>query len=68
MEGIFFALGILALVLLVYWAATNDGREPSDGTIGLFAYRKSRIAAKQGPGPGRNMPGNMQDRMSGRKR
>jgi hypothetical protein len=41
MEAIFFAIDIVAVILLLYWSIINDERKPGDPTIGLFAYHQS---------------------------
>lgn len=41
MEAIFFAVDIVAMLLLLYWSIINDERKPGKPTTGLFAYRES---------------------------
>jgi len=40
MEAIFFAIDIIGVVMLLYWAIVNDDREPGSPTSGIFAYRE----------------------------
>jgi hypothetical protein len=40
MEAIFFAVDIVGIVLVLYWAIINDDRKPGSPTTGLFAYRE----------------------------
>ncbi len=53
MEAIFFAVDIVAIILLLYWSIINDERKPGQPTTGLFAYRESlakdRAKTKQEP-------------------
>ncbi|WP_340118799.1 hypothetical protein [Pelagibius sp. 7325] len=49
MEAIFFAVDIVAIILLLYWSIINDERKPGQPTTGLFAYRES--LAKDGSKP-----------------
>ncbi len=41
MEGAFFAIDIIGVVLLLYWSIMNDRRGPDAPSIGLFAYRET---------------------------
>ena len=53
MEAIFFAVDIVAIILLLYWSIINDERRPDEPTTGLFAYyqslAQSRRKSKQKP-------------------
>jgi len=41
MEAIFFAVDIVGIILVLYWAIINDDRKPGSPTTGLFAYRET---------------------------
>lgn len=51
MEGIFFLLAVVGVLLVIHWAVTNDAAGNRRPTKGLFALRKSaeKRAERQRP-------------------
>jgi hypothetical protein len=56
MEAIFFAVDIVGIIWLLYWAIINDDRKPGSPTTGLFAYRET-IQGRSAAGAGRPTAG-----------
>jgi hypothetical protein len=63
MEAIFFAVDVVAVIVLLYWSIINDERKPGEPTTGLFAYQQSLAQSREKtkrespappPGPNRN--------------
>lgn len=62
MEAIFFAIDVVGVLLLLYWAIINDMRKPGTPTTGLFAYRETIKSPRAEDAPRRPSPPSRQGR------
>lgn len=54
MDGLYFALGNLAVCFIVFWAMINDRPQLAGRTVGLLAMRDDDSAPLAAPKPPRH--------------
>lgn len=55
MSGIYYALSIVAVFIVIRWFIRNDNRKPGESTTGLLAMRGQPKSSSQ-PSPERPTP------------
>jgi hypothetical protein len=48
-SGIYYALSIIAIVVVIHWFITNDGRKQGEPTKGLLAIREATAPVVPAP-------------------
>ena len=45
MDSIYYGLALLAILLIIRWYITNDGKGQDDGSLGFLALKSSELPA-----------------------